>query len=202
MTAHGARVSISHNSVFVPRGFQGFNGGRTRAEVLVDIVRQGHLPRGVTVLQTDYPRLLLEIPRAWPHADHNPLVRWVEVAAPADPAREAFERFERGLPMTISQVAIVLQVSERTVRRRLAPAELDGGAHRYSRAEVEALWRSAGNARSGGIATQRRAGSGSRSSTAGRAGGSSTPPSQDTDGSGRGSVEAVEKRLRAKQKRG
>jgi hypothetical protein len=112
---------------------------------------------------------------------------------------EVMERFERDLPLTTSQVARLLDVSERTVRRIVRPSARSkpGGTVWYSKAEVDAVWRvrAGGNERSDSGSRRGRARS-SRSSTAVSAGGSSTSSPQANPECDSLSVSAVEKRLR------
>lgn len=111
--------------------------------------------------------------------------------------REAFERYERDLPMTVVHVAKLLAISERSVRRivRVAGRSKPGGTRWYSRVEVEAVWRGGGEER-GGIGLRRRRGGGSRSLIVGSAGFSSRSPSTGEDACVKASVEEVERRLR------
>ncbi|MGB5376046.1 MAG: hypothetical protein WBN15_19860, partial [Polyangiales bacterium] len=63
---------------------------------------------------------------------------------PVDPAfAEAAERYRRDLPLSKSQVALLLMMSERTVERRFKRAgrTARGGIVWYSREEVDAIWR-------------------------------------------------------------
>jgi hypothetical protein len=112
---------------------------------------------------------------------------------------EAMERFERDLPLTTGQVARLLDVSERTVKRLVRPAGRSkrGGMVWYSRQEVDAIWRApASGGEKRGTGSRHQPGGRSRSSTAASAAGSLTSSCPDKVGFDNPLVSAVEKRLR------
>jgi hypothetical protein len=117
----------------------------------------------------------------------------------------ALDRFKNDLPLTAKHMAELLDCNVRTVRRIARPSgrSVPGGISWYQKQEVIRLWRNLeDDPGSGDTGAPLRAGRRTRSSTGGRAGGSSKRPSPATEGSVKSSVAEVEKRLRAGPSRG
>ena len=126
------------------------------------------------------------------------------VQAPQRDLHEAMERYERDLPMTAEQVALLLDISERTVRRMLSPAGRSnmGGTGWYSRKQVEAIWRASENSKKRDFVAPHPTGKHIPSSSeALPKDGSLKPLSKVREGSARFSAAEIEKRLRDKPSR-